>query len=75
MPELRPDRIHEVQAPREMPLQQRLSPWVLMWNHAGLRKTLVLVSSTTSVAPRADSAARTFSRSDAVHARTGHAAT
>ncbi len=43
MPDLRPDRIHEVQAPRELPLQQRLSPWVLMWNHSGLRKTVVLV--------------------------------
>jgi NitT/TauT family transport system permease protein len=42
MPELRPDRIYEVQAPVELPLQQRLSFWVLAWNHAGLRKALVL---------------------------------
>ena len=42
MPDLRPDRIHEVQVPHEMPLQQRLSSVVLLWNHSGLRKTLVL---------------------------------
>jgi len=43
MPELRPNHVYDVQVPRELPLQRRLSPWVLMWNHAGLRKSLVLV--------------------------------
>jgi NitT/TauT family transport system permease protein len=42
MPELRTDRIHEVKPPCEMPMKQRLSPWVLLWNHASLRKSLVL---------------------------------